>query len=455
MKGERIVLPQVDLGLLFRIPDRQELMETEITHRAIDERSANAPASVAVRNSDEHDEISIFETLLVIAERRYFILQIAAGFALIAVVIAFVLPKRYTATVSLLPPQQGSSLNAVLSSQVGSLGGMAALAGGSLGIKNPNEMFVAMLKSRTVEDAMVQHFELMKEYREKLPSDARKEFEKHATVDGTSKDGLIRISVEDSDPKRAADLANGYVEQFRALSEHLAITEASQRRLFFEKQLEQAKDNLASAEEALKRTQQSTGLIQLDSQARALIESAASLKAQIAAKEGEIQGMQTYATSENAQLIQAQRELDGMRTQLAKLGGSESSVGGEIIVPKGMVPEAGLEYIRKVRDVKYNETIFDILARQFELAKLDEAREGALIQVVDPAIPPDKKSFPRRGLIVLGATAAGFLIGAVIVLFKSEMQKGTTASGTARRIQRLRETLSNRKREVTEPPRRI
>ena len=152
-------------------------METEITHRAIDERSANAPASVAVRNSDEHDEISIFETLLVIAERRYFILQIAAGFALIAVVIAFVLPKRYTATVSLLPPQQGSSLNAVLSSQVGSLGGMAALAGGSLGIKNPNEMFVAMLKSRTVEDAMVQHFELMKEYREKLPSDARKEFE--------------------------------------------------------------------------------------------------------------------------------------------------------------------------------------------------------------------------------------------------------------------------------------
>ena len=266
---------------------------------------------------------------------------------------------------------------------------------------------------------------------------------------------MIRISVEDSDPKRAADLANGYVEQFRALSEHLAITEASQRRLFFEKQLEQAKDNLASAEEALKRTQQSTGLIQLDSQARALIESAASLKAQIAAKEVEIQGMQTYATSENAQLIQAQRELDGMRTQLAKLGGSESSVGGEIIVPKGMVPEAGLEYIRKVRDVKYNETIFDILARQFELAKLDEAREGALIQVVDPAIPPDKKSFPRRGLIVLGATAAGFLIGAVIVLFKSEMQKGTTASGTARRIQRLRETLSNRKREVTEPPRRI
>jgi tyrosine-protein kinase Etk/Wzc len=423
-------------------------METEVSHPAIDKQSASAHASVANLYGGERDEISIFELFLVLAERRYFILQMTVGFALIAVVVAFALPKRYLATVSLLPPQQGSSLNAMLSSQVGNLGGMAALAGSSLGIKNPNEMFVAMLKSRTVEDAMVQRFELMQEYREKYLSDARKEFEKHATVDGSGKDGLIRISVEDRDPQRAAALANGYVEQFRALSEHLAITEASQRRLFFEKQLEQAKDSLERAEEALKRTEQSTGLIQLDSQARALIESAASLKAQIAAKEVEIQGMQTYATTENAQVIQAQRELDSMHTQLAKLGGSGGGTAGELIVPKGMVPAAGLEYIRKVRDVKYNETIFEILARQFELAKLDEAKEGALIQVVDPAITPDKKSFPRRTLIILGATAAGFLIGAIIVLLETEMQKGAKASGTARRIQRLREALSNRKRDA-------
>jgi len=136
-------------------------------------------------------------------------------------------------------------------------------------------------------------------------------------------------------------------------------------------------------------------VIQLDSQARALIESGASLKAQIAEREVEIQGMQTYATGENAQLVQAQRELEGMRAQLAKLGGSENSTEGELLVPKGRVPEAGLEYVRKLRDVKYNEAIFDILARQFELAKLDEAKEGALIQVVDPAVPPDKKSFPN------------------------------------------------------------
>src|ERR1035441_9183817 len=129
--------------------------------------------------------------------------------------------------------------------------------------------------------------------------------------------------------------------------------------------------------------------------------------------------MQTYATGENAQLIQAQRELEGMRAQLAKLGGSADSSGGELLVPKGRVPEAGLEYVRKLRDVKYNETIFDILARQFEIAKLDEAKQGALIQVVDAAIPPDKRSFPRRGLIVIGAAAVGFLFGVVLVVLQA------------------------------------
>ncbi len=142
----------------------------------------------------------------------------------------------------------------------------------------------------------------------------------------------------------------------------------------------------------------------------ALIESGAALRAQIAAKEVQIQGMQTYATGQNAQLVEAQQELDGLRAQLAKLGGGGDD-SAAIIVPKGQMTEAGVEYVRKLRDVKYYETIFDILARQFELAKLDEAKEGALIQVIDPAIPPDRRSFPRRGLIVICATAAGLFIG--------------------------------------------
>jgi uncharacterized protein involved in exopolysaccharide biosynthesis len=307
-------------------------------------------------------------------------------------------------------------MSTAMASQLGSMGGMAALAGG-LGLRNPNDTFVGMLTSRTVEDAVVQHFGLMQVYHARYLSSARKAFEGHATVDDSAKDSLIRISIVDSDPHRAADIANGYVDQFRKLSEHLAITEASQRRLFFEQELEKAKDDLANAEEALKMTELSTGVIQPDSQARALIDSAANLRAEITARDVQIQGMQTYATAENSQLVQAQKELEGMREQLAKLGGSEEGSSG-LIVPKGRVPEASLEYIRKQRDVQYYVTIFDILARQYEAAKLDEAKEGALIQVVDLAVPPDMRSSPKRILIVIATTAIGFLFGVFVALFQ-------------------------------------
>lgn len=366
-------------------------------------------------------EISMLDLLIVLAEKKRKILSVTLIFGVVGLALSFILPERYTSSVVLLPPQQNSSLGAGIASQLGSLGGMAALAGGglaggALSLKNPNDQFVGMLKSRTVEDAMIQRFGLMQEYRSKYESDAREKLEKRVTIEGSGKDGLIRISVEDKDPNRAAELANGYVDQFRKLSEHLAITEAAQRRLFFEQQLEEEKDRLANAEEALKQTEQKTGLIQLDSQARALIQSAAALRGQIAAKEVQIQSMRTFATSENAQLVQAQQELDGLRAQLKKLGGSEEGSDTDLMMPKGRVPQAGLEYIRKVREVKYEETIFEILARQFEVAKLDEAKQGSLIQVVDAGVPPDKRSFPKRTFIVLGAVIAGFIVGICSVI---------------------------------------
>lgn len=367
-------------------------------------------------------EISILDLLIVLVERKRTIFLVTAASTVVALIVALLLPVRYTATVVVLPPQQSNSLSAALTSQFGSLGGVAALAGSGLGLKNPNDMYVAMFKSRTVEDAMIQRFGLVQEYHTRYLSDTRKAFENHSTVDGSGKDGLIQISVEDHDPRRAAKMANAYVEEYRKLSEHLAIGEAGQRRLFFERQLQQAKDNLAQAEEALKATEQKTGMIQLDAQARALIESAATLRAQVAAKEVQIQGMETYATDENSQLIQAQQELDSLRTQLARLGGSEDN-SDSLIVPKGLVPQASIEYARRLRDVKYYETIFNILAREYELAKLDEAREGAIIQVVDPAIVPDKKSFPQRTLIVIVAMFAGFICGSIIALVGAGLKR--------------------------------
>ncbi len=423
-------------------------MATEIPHFG-GQKSADSPCppSTAASGAEQRDEISLLDLLIYIGRRKRLVLQITAVCAFLAILITLLLPKSYTATVTLLPPQQSSSMGAAIASQLGNLGGVAALAGGSLGIKNPNDMFVAMLRSRTVEDSMVQRFGLMHEYKQRYPSDARRALEDHSKVDGSGKDNLIYISIEDHDPHRAAELANGYVDEFRQLSDHLAITEASQRRLFFEKQLEQAKDNLADAEEALKLTEQKTGLIQLDSQARSLIESASVLRAQIVAKEVQIQSIRAFANSENSQLIQAQQELEALHVQLAKLGGSENNNETSLMVPEGQVPEASLEYVRKLRDVKYREALFDILARQFEVAKLDEAKQGAPIQVVDPAIPPDKKSFPKRGLIVIGSTTAGFFFGGLVALFLAGFEQMKNDAETASKIHLLCAAFSFRKRE--------
>jgi len=417
-------------------------MATETHYSDLKERSG-PPQAGQQQAAHPEDEISLFDLLIVLAERKRTILVITAACAILALIVSLLLPRWYTATVVLLPPQQNSSMGSALAGQLGSLGSLAALGGAGLGLKNPNDMYVAMLQGQTVEDAMVHDYGLQEEYHKRLVSEARKTFERHTTIDGSGKDGLIHISVEDRNPVRAAELANGYVEHFQKLSQSLAITEAAQRRLFFEKQLVQAKDNLADAEEALKRTEQQTGMIQLDSQARALIESAASLRAEIAAKEVQIQAMQTYATGENSQVVEAQQELDGLRAQLAKLGGTEDN-SNALIMPRGSVTEAGLEYVRKLRDVKYYETIFDILARQYELAKLDEAREGALVQVVDPAIPPDRKSFPKRTLIVAVATLAGLLVGILAAFVQAGWARLKEDPESGAKLDLLRRTLRSK-----------
>jgi tyrosine-protein kinase Etk/Wzc len=390
------------------------------------------------------EEVSLLDLLLVLAQRKRTILLSTVACGALATIVCLILPNKYTGTSTLLPPQQGSSTGALLAAQLGSLGnlgGAAGLAAGGLGLKNPNDLYVAMLKSRTVEDAMIQRFGLMQEYHARYLTDARKSLESNTTIDGSGKDGLIHLSVEARTPQRAAQLANGYVDQFRYFSQHLAVTEASQRRLFFEQQLLQAKDNLANAEEALKATEQKTGLIQPDSQARALIESAVSLRAQVAAKEVQIQSLRTFATGENAQIVQAQEELDGLKAQLAKLGGANAITDAGLIVPKGQVPQVGLEYVRKFRDVKYYETIFDILARQFELAKLDEAKEGATIQIVDVAIPPEKHSSPHRTLIVAGAALLGFFFSAFWVLVQAGLERLREDPENSIKMERLRGLL--------------
>lgn len=417
-------------------------MSTDVAQTNLSPSTKRSPE--VEQHAENTGESSLLDLAVVLAEQKTTIFSVTAIFAVLSVALALLLPKQYTASVTLLPPKESPSLSSALSSQLGSLGGMAALAGGSLGLKSSNDTIVGILKSRSVEMAVVQRFNLVQEYHAEFPEDARAAFERNAEVSGDGKDGFIHIAVRNRDPRRAAELANGYVDQFRKVSEHLAVTEAAQRRLFFERQLEEAKNNLANAEEEMKKTEQRTGVIQLDSQARALIESAASLRAEIVAKEVQIESLRTFATDQNEQLVQAQRELDSLRAQLAKLGGSADGEETGIIEPRGKVSEAGLEYVRRIRDVKYYETIFEILARQFEAAKLDEAKQGGLIQVLDPAVPPDRKSAPKRLLIIIGFTGFGFFLSSLFVIIRAMYRRALADSQTAGNLHRLRAALFRR-----------
>lgn len=389
------------------------------------------------------NDISLLDHLIVYTENRRFVLRVVAISAAVATLLAFLLPVRYEGTVVLLPPAQNTSLGATLlgqltSGSLGGLGSLASLAGGSIGLKNPADMYVSLLKSRTVEDGMIRRFGLMQEYRDKRMSDARKDLEHRTTILAGPKDGLIRLSMEDANPARAAELANGYVDEFRKLSASLAITEAARRRLFFEQQLEQSKNNLTAAENAMTQVQRSTGVLQMDSQARALIESAAVLRAQVAAKQVQIEGMRSFAAEDNPELILARQELAALQSQLAKVAGSSSDSGSDINLSKGRVTEAGMEYLRRYRDLKYQETVYELLAKEFEIAKLDEAREGSIVQVVDAAVPPDRKSFPPRKLIVLGATIFSFFVALVYLSLRHRIRMASDLPENRQRVRTLK-----------------
>ena len=385
-------------------------------------------------------EISLLDLLIVVTRHRKGIIAGTIIATAAGVLIALLLPTRFTATTSILPPQQSaSSSGAALMAQLGNLGSLAGAGGsGAPGLKNPNDLQIALLRSRTVEDAMIERFHLGQLYGAKNGTQARKMLEKWVDIDSGAKDGLIRISVTDRDRQRAAVLANAYVAEFKSFSATLAVTEASQRRLFFEEQLVQAKDKLADAEEDLKRTEQQTGLLQVDSQDRAAISSLAQIRAQIAAKEVEIRGMQSFATTDNPTLQQAQQELSAMRGQAETLGSSPNGASGGFLLPKGVMQEATLKYVRKLREVKYRQELFDLLARQYEAAKVDEARQGAFVQVVDRALPPDQRSSPKIIWIVLVAALVGAVFSTAWAFAREGFARLTRNPAERSRIDTLR-----------------
>ena len=399
---------------------RRSANQPESSMRQIEENNIGSVAPLEETSAKR--DLSFLDLLIILLRRKAFIVKVTLVAAVLGALTSLILPSRYTAEATLVPPQQSQSLGNMLLSQFGSLGSLGSLASGSLGLKNQADMYVSMLKSRTVEDAVIGKFELMKVYNVKRPSDARKKLESNSTITVGSKDGLIRVAVEDRDAKRAADMANEYVEDFRRLNSSLSFSEASQRRQFFQEQLVSAKESLANAEESLKETEQKTGLIQVDSQAKALVQSAASIRAEIAAKQVQLQTMSSFATTENPQLQLIRHQIDALQVQLKQLGGNEEGSDVDMVALHGKISQVGLDYLRKYRDVRYYETIFELLSKQFEVAKLDEARQGT-VQVVDKAIAPDRRSFPKRTLITILCLLVGFLFAVGWVLVSESVSR--------------------------------
>jgi tyrosine-protein kinase Etk/Wzc len=383
------------------------------------------------------DEISLLDILIVLAKHKKLVVGLPFLAAVITAGVALLMPNWYTATARILPPQQSQS-NAV--AILGQLGALSGGAGQSLGLKNPSDIFVAMLKSRTVADNLILKYNLPKVYDEELPTDIRKELKNNTNI-LVGRDGVIVIEVEDKNPLLARDVANGYVGELELLTRRLAITEAGQRRLFFEQQLKQAKEDLTQAETELAKFQIEKKVLNPQGQASLTISAAAGLQAQIAAKEVQIASLRSFATQENPDLNRAQEELGGLRAQLAKTSRGGSGDIGDVTLSIGKAPQEGVEYLRKFRDVKYYETLFELLAKQYEIAKIDEAKNATLIQVLDNAIKPDKKSGPKRTLIVLFVGFASVLVAIVSALVRESSNRAINNPNTSNKVRALRALL--------------
>lgn len=379
---------------------------------------------MAFEDIDQDDEgVGLLDLAVPLAENFRLLVAgpLVAGLA--ALGISFAIPPTFTAKTTFLPPQQQQSAAA---SALANLGALAGLAGGAAGIKTPADQYVALMQSTTVEDRLVDQFKLMDVYESKFRADARKELEQNVRIAVGKKDGMISVEVDDEDPQRAADLANAHVAELRRLSAGLALSEAQQRRVFFESQLKQTKDRLTEAQQALQASGFNAGALKAEPKAAA--EGYAKLRAEATAAEVRLQTLRRGLADNAPEVQQAQAALAALRAQLAQV--ERSTAGG-----------SGPDYVSKYREFKYQETLFELFAKQYEMARVDEAREGALIQVVDAATPPEKKAKPKKALIAVATTLATLLLLAGFVVTRHFWRRSAATPENAEKLQQLRAAL--------------
>lgn len=366
---------------------------------------------VLTSSIEEDDGVSLGELFSVLFAAWKLIIGGAILAGISAFGLAFLLPPIYTARTVILPPQQQqSSAAAALSS----LGALAGLAGGAAGIKSPADQYVALMQSVSVSNRIIDQYKLMDIYESKYRADAQKQLAASVRIGAGKKDGLISIEVDDESPQRSAAIANSYVDQLRWITNQFAVSEAQQRRAFFEQQLLKTKDKLTQAQVALQSSGFSAGALRAELKAAA--DGYAKLRAEVTSVEVKLQTMRGIFSDNAPDVIQQQAVLAALRRQLAMLESSTQSSGDA-------------DYIGRYREFKYQETLFDMFAKQYELARIDESREGSLIQVLDVATAPERKSKPKRGTIALGGAVLVGLILSVVVLIRNFRRNSANVAG--------------------------
>jgi len=368
----------------------------------------------------------LLDLVLVLIEhwKSLLLLPLLAGSAALA--ITFAIQPTFTSTARFLVPQQSAGGAGILMQQLGSLGGLASAAAG---LKNPADQYVGLLASRTVADTLIERFKLRDLYEVELQDEARLELADHTDLSAGVKDGIISVSVRDNDPERAAEMANAYVEELRRMLSTASLSDASQRRVFFEAELRKVQEQLVRAEIALKSTGVSVSTLRVEP--RAALEELARLRAAVSAGEIRVAAARGVMADSNPDLQQAIRELQALRAQLAKAERGPARDSGD---------GSNEDYISRYRDYKYQEALFEIVAKQYELARLDEAGEGVRVQVVDEAVPADRKSSPRRGLTAVAISVMTFLALASFLVLR-EILKSDRSPAAAGRMRRLRAVL--------------
>lgn len=409
-------------------------MADELEHPA---NPTSAPVASAEHRDPGDEEIGLLEILVVFARHKRLVFAFPFACALIAALISLALHNVYTATARILPPQESGS--PLASALLGGLNGLSvgSAAGQALGLRNPSDLYVGMLQSRTIADALIRRFGLQKLYGDQTLVDTRRKLAGLSSITA-DQNGIISIAVDDQDPNRAAQIANAYVDELAKLTQRVAVTTAGRQRVFLEKQLRKVKDQLSDAEIALRDVQQKTGLISLTEQGKATIQSVAYLEAQIQAKRVQLGAMRTSMTKTNPDYVRAKRELAGLLAQRASVENAKHFGASGVIPSASTLPERALEYVRKLRDMQYQQTLFELIAKQYEIAKSQEAADSGLIQPLDRAVAPDKKSKPHRMLIVLVTGALSGILGILLAFVMEARERALRDPTQAQLLEELR-----------------